>query len=346
MRLFITGATGFIGANLLACEKFTGHELICLARPDSENIPVSPHNRVKVHKGPVSANDLTGCDAVIFLAGRAHKMDDRVADPLAENRAVNRDLALSLAAVAIEAGIPKFIYLSSVKAFGEATSHGTIIDENYPASPCDPYGISKMEAEEGLARLYAGRHGAHCVVLRIPMVYGPMNKGNMVSLLKSALRGRWLPLGAAKGKRSMLYVENLCDAIVTILARPSAAGIATYYLTDGVDMASAELYEEIYAAFGRQNGVYYLPERMFRVAGAIGSLCERLFSASLPINRGVVSRLFDDFRFSSEKFRRDYGWQAPFTPGEGMRRTATWYRAIGGESSNRQVPGHGGIGRK
>lgn len=344
MRLFITGATGFIGANLLAYEKFSGHELVCLARPDSGNIPVSPHNRVKVHKGPVSANNLTGCDAVIFLAGRAHRMKESAADPLAENRAVNRDLALSLAAAALEAGVPQFIYLSSVKAFGEAAADGKVVDENDPPSPRDPYGISKREAEEGLARLFAGNRGGRCVILRIPMVYGPMNKGNMVPLLKSALRGRRLPFGAAKGKRSMLYVGNLCDAVVAILARPSAAGVATYYLTDGIDMTSAELYGEIFAAFGRHGGVYYLPEKMFRVAGAIGSFFERFFSANLPISSGVVSRLFDEFRFSPEKFRRDYGWQTPFTPREGVRGTVEWYRAISGECSNRQAP-NGGIGR-
>ncbi len=330
----MTGATGFIGANLLACEKFTGHELICLARPDSENIPVSPHNRVTVRKGPVSASDLAGVDAVIFLAGRAHKMDDRAADPLAENRAVNRDLALFLAAAALEAGVPQFIYLSSVKAFGEAVPRGTIIDENSFSSPSGPYGISKREAEEGLARLYAGRHGAHCVVLRIPMVYGPMNKGNMVSLLKSAARGRRLPLGAAKGKRSLLYVGNLCSAIATVVAHPSAGGIDTYYLTDGVDMTSAELYEGISTAFGQDNGAYYLPEWMLRIVGASGSLCERFFFVNLPLTNGVVSRLFDEFRFSSEKFRRDYGWSPSFTPHEGIRRTVEWYRAIGGRKGN------------
>lgn len=335
MRLFITGATGFIGANLLAYEKFSGHELICLVRPDSGNIPVSPGNRVMAHKGPVSAAGLRGCDAVIFLAGRAHRMEDRAADPLEENRAVNRDLALALAAAAIEAGVPQFIYLSSVKAFGEAAAGGKVVDENDPPSPRDPYGISKREAEEGLARLYEGRRGVHCVILRIPMVYGPMNKGNMLALLKSAARGRRLPLGAAKGKRSMLYVGNLCGAIVAVLARPSAAGIATYYLTDGVDITSAELYGEMCAAFGRHNGVYYLPERVFRVAGDAGSFCERLFAVNLPMNSGVVSRLFDEFRFSSEKFRRDYGWQASFTPREGIRRTVDWYRTIGGEHGGR-----------
>lgn len=328
MKLFLTGATGFIGLNLLSYDKFTGHELICLTRPDSKNVPFSSHNRVHVHKGPVSANDLKGCDAVIFLAGRAHKMDDRAADPLAESRAVNRDLALSLAVAALEAGVPKFVYLSSVKAFGEAVPRGAIIDENYPASPCDPYGISKREAEEGLIRLFAGHQSAHCVILRIPMVYGPMNKGNMMSLLKSAASGQRLPLGAARGKRSMIYVGNLCDAITAILQRPRGTDAAIYYLTDGIDLTSAELYEGIFSAFGGNNGVYCLPESLFRVAGAIGSYVEKTLSTRLPINSGVVSRLFDEFRFSAEKFQSDYEWRARFVPAEGMRETVRWYAAM------------------
>ncbi len=330
MRLFITGATGFIGASLLAYEKFGHHELVCLVRPDSRGIPISPNNHLKVHRGLVSATDLKGCDAVIFLAGRAHIMRDSATDPLTENRAVNRDLALALAAMAIEASVPKYIYLSSVKAFGEASAVvGTVVGENDPSSPKDPYGISKREAEEGLARLYGGRHGVHCVVLRIPMVYGPGNKGNMLSLLKSASRGHRLPLGAAKRKRSMLYVENLCDAIVTILNRRSLSGIATYYLTDGDDMTSAGLYEEIYSAFGGHKGTYYMPEGIFRFVGIIGSACERFLGQSVPINAGVVSRLFNEFRFSSEKFRSDYGWQPPVSFREGVRKTVKWFRTMG-----------------
>jgi UDP-glucose 4-epimerase len=151
------------------------------------------------------------------------------------------------------------------------------------------------------------------------MVYGPGNKGNMLTLLKAAHRKIPLPLGCALGKRSMVYIGNICHAIETILKCPDlkAKACEIYYPTDSEEKTSAELYNAIFLEMNGRRGVFPVPVFFIKLAAFL-----------LPQFRKTVSRLFDDYVFSSLKFQHDFKWKPPYAFKDAIRNTVQWYRTI------------------
>jgi UDP-glucose 4-epimerase len=251
--------------------------------------------------------------------------EDR-ATALALHREINRDLTISLAKAAISANLRRFIFLSTVKVMRDDASSemirsgnlttGKVITENDEPHPNDPYGISKYEAEQGLEKLFRQQKHSRCVAVRLPMIYGPGNKGNALRMLKCAERGIPLPLRAVRAKRSMIYVKNLCDALVAIIKddKDEPSPFQSFYVTDGEDRSSAELYEGMFRAFNSKNGVFYIPPLIFRLAQYSN---HRLGS--------IISRLIDPYCFSSKAFQNKYNWNAPYTFEQGILETARWY---------------------
>ena len=179
MKVYVTGAGGFVGRNLRAMLERTGHQMI---------------------------GSLSGADAVVHLAAIAHRHASRE-----ELHEVNVRLAARVARDAAAAGA-RFVFLSSVKVHGEESS--APFTERSPIAPQDRYAESKARAEEALQ----GVSGLRLAVLRPPLVYGPGVKANFLALMRAIARGWPLPLGAIENRRSMIYIGNLVDAIVRCLS--------------------------------------------------------------------------------------------------------------------------------
>jgi nucleoside-diphosphate-sugar epimerase len=321
-KILITGATGFIGGHILQKLLSAGYECIALSRkPDTVlssllapgNIVIGPLEE-SINKSALFENIV----AVVHCAARVHQMRETVSDPIAEYRRVNRDLTVSLARAALKAGVPKFIFLSTIKVMGDQGLAGKIFDETDIPAPTDPYGQSKWEAEQGLQAIFRSQTDCRCIILRLPMVYGEGNKGNMLGLLKAASKKLPLPLKAVSAKRSMVYCGNITGAVLRILTfSPEDIGPAeTFFLTDVVDHSSAELYSAIYCAMNDGGtGLLYVPPILFKTAA--------LFSKKA---RRIVSRLFEEYRFSSERFQKAYDWQPSFTLKRGTQQLVELYR--------------------
>jgi UDP-4-keto-D-QuiNAc 4-reductase len=311
MNVHISGATSFIGkAFIQYCQNYPH---ILINRLDRKSLET------------LNVNKLKGSNSFIHLAARVHVFNEESGNYLREYLETNRDLTLSLAKKAIEARVKKFIFISSVAVYGRFK--GGVISLNDNPRPDDPYGESKLEAEKGLVDLFAHKE-SKCIILRLPMVYGPENKGNMLRLLNAASRRIPLPLGAVRSKRSVVYVKNVCSAILKILQdeKPERPTVQTYLINDRQDITSGQLYSEIYRAYRGGEGVFSIPEVLFRLSGNAGTLIEKLLKKRLPINEDVVSRLIDEYRFSSEAFRRDYDWNPPYSQIQGIRDTVEWYK--------------------
>jgi len=299
-----TGSGGFVGKNLVTYLDLQGFEVF---RWDRKHI-----------------DDIGKCDYLVHLAGRAHKMKDSSDDALRDFRKVNVDLTLSLAKVSLEKKIKKFIFISSVKVMGEKMGN---YSEDDRANPDDPYGRSKLEAEHSLRELFKKQLDSQCIIIRLPIIYGSQNKGNMLSLLNAANKKMLLPLKNASGKRSMLYVRNLSDAVLNIINDkvPDRPRVQTYFLNDGVDITSGELYSTIFQAMHSRMGVFSVPVPILRFGGKVCSHVEKLTGKSLLFNQRIMNRLFDEYRFSNEKFCNDYNWKPPYTFQEGLKETVEWY---------------------
>ncbi len=261
---------------------------------------------------------LRDADAVVHLAARVHVMRDRAADPLAAFRRVNVDGTRTVAGLALEAGVRSFLLASSVKAMGEETTARPWTEQDAPA-PVDPYGISKLEAEHALADLGAtGRMTTSA--LRLPLVYGPGVRANMLRLFQLVDRGWPVPFGGIRNQRSLVYARNAAAAVVSLLGRDG--GHEAYFVSDGTDVSTPELIGRIGVALERRVRLLPAPVMLLRAA--------RRFR--IPVAAGAAARLLGSLAIDSSKLRAFMG-PMPYTLDDGLRATAVWYHRRHGSES-------------
>jgi nucleoside-diphosphate-sugar epimerase len=307
--VLVTGSTGFIGRPVCRALVEAGAVVRGSSRQAGRH-PVPGVERLKLgdplDRRAVRAA-VAGADAVIHLAARVHVMRETAADPLDEFRRANVEVTRVTGEEAAAVGVRHFVLASTVKAVGEGNSAPWT--EDTPPQPVDPYGRSKLEAEQVLREL-AERRGLGATVLRFPLVYGPEVKGNMLRLFALVNRGVPLPFGAVRNRRSMLYVGNLVAAVLSVLERPRE-GTGTFFVSDLRDLSLPELLRLIGDALGR-------PARLLPVPASV----LRLLLPSAEAERLIGSLAVDGSRLT-----RATGYRPPFTVEAGLRATADWYRA-------------------
>ncbi len=301
MNILLTGYTGFLGSALnLALDEST----VLLGRV---SVPNRKHYFSSFAPGENYFEALKGVDCIVHCAARAHVMADLAPDPLFEFRKVNTIGTLDLACQAAEAGVKRFIFISSINVSGKSTMAGEPFNSNDTFIPESPFGLSKYEAEEGLKRI-AKKTGMEVVIIRSPLVYGPGVKANFLSLLKIANTALPLPFGAVRNRRSMIYIDNLVDFIVRCIDHPKA-GNQTFLVSDGQDLSLRQLIVLLRKAMGRSVRLLPVPEFVFRMAGAVigkRELVESLIG-SLQVDMSHAKNLLD--------------WKAPFTVEQGIQVT-------------------------
>ena len=301
--ILVTGANGFIGCSLCVFLKQNGYivrEAVRDASCSEEYIQVGDVN---------GATDwqqaLAGVDVVIHLAARVHVMHDTAENPLDAFRQVNVQGTEHLARMAAQAGVKRFIFISSVKVNGEGSDQ-PYTEKDIP-KPEDAYGISKWEAEEVLARL-ATETGFQTVVLRLPLVYGPGVKANFRSLIRIAGAGLPLPLKGIENKRSFIYIGNVVDAIATCITHPLAVG-ETFLLSDGEDVSTPKLLEMVALAMNKKLFLFSLGQSFLKL------LC------NVMGKKQELEKLTGTLIVDSRKIRRVLGWTPPFALQEGIAKT-------------------------
>jgi len=303
MKSLVTGAAGFVGHNL--CGHLTAHGHVVLPAVRS----VSGLAEEMVVGDITGSSDwtavLTGCNAVVHLAARVHVMDGAAQNSLALCRLTNTDATLNLARQAVQAGVKRFVFISSIKVNGEG-SDAPYRETDIPA-PQDAYAISKWEAEQGLADI-ARQTGLEVVILRPPLVYGPGVRANFLRLMQIVERGWPLPLGAIHNQRSLLYLGNLFDAIRLCIEHPAAAG-QTFLLDDGQAISTPELIRAVAKALNRPARLLPVPVRLLKLAGWMTG------------SSTAVSRLTGSLYVDSHAIRSQLGWVPPYSMQAGLTQT-------------------------
>lgn len=305
MKILVTGATGFVGTALLRRMTADGRLSVRAAvRGEARALPAAVEC---VQMGDLMdvtnwQPALSGIDAVIHLAGRAHVMRETVSDPLAEFHRVNVAATEKLARDAAAAGVRRLVYLSSIKVNGEG---GRFTDADQP-KPEDPYAVSKHQAELGLRRI-ASETALEVVIVRPPLVYGPGVRANFRALMRAVARGIPLPFGAVDNRRSLVAVDNLVDFVLTCVEHPAAAN-DTFLISDGEDLSTTDLIRRLAKAMGRPARLIPVPVPfLLAVATALGK-------------RDVARRLLGSLQVDISKAQRRLDWTPPMSVDEALRR--------------------------
>ena len=307
----VTGGSGFLGRALIErLVQLPDCSVVAPVRATSAVLPAG------VRQLPLTSlngtNDwseaLTDVDVVVHAAARVHVMKEVSSDPLAAFREVNVEATLNLARAAAASGVKRFIYISSIKVNGEGTAPGTAYSADDVPAPIDPYGISKLEAEQGL-KMLAADTGMEVVIIRPVLVYGPGVKANFLSMMRWLYRGVPLPFGAVHNQRSLVAIDNLVDLIVTCSDHPAAAN-QVFLVSDGEDVSTTQLLHKLAQALGTPARLLPIPVGLMSgVAALLGQ-------------RALSDRILGSLQVDISKNRQLLGWIPPVTLDKALSLTA------------------------
>ncbi len=326
MRVFVTGGTGLVGSHVIERMAKHGHAVRALVRSAAGRRTVEglgaagTDGAVEDERSWRAARD---CDLIIHAAAIVV-----TPDTWQRYRAINVE-ATRLAVRAAAAARARLILLSSVAVYGRRPDEARSgpVDEDAPFGPiasADFYARSKRDAEAALWR-ETQRLGVSAIALRPCVIYGERERLFMTKLL-GALRFRIAPIvGSGRNTLSMIYVENVVDAIEQAIAHPDVAG-AFNVANDG-GFTQRALYDVIGSEAGRRIRTVTVPIPAAVAVGHAWQTAHRLLRPGRYTGVGSASGHFlgRDNPFTSAKAHDVLGWQPQTDAQFGLRRTVRWF---------------------
>lgn len=308
MKILVTGSAGFVGRAL--CKRLENE-------PERYQVVSSSRQR----QGAVDSclidlatvadwsSCLTGVEVVVHLAAAVHGADGVSPLAMSHHARINAHGTLQLARQAADAGVRRFVFVSTIKVNGEETEPGESFTAATAANPHGAYAHSKYQAEQGLFEL-ASRVAMEVVVVRPPLIYGPGVKANFRSLLGWTQSGLPFLVPSQSNVRTLVSVENLVDLLVVVLTHPAARN-QVLLAGDGESLSTEELFSTLASALGHTPLFLRLPMRIVSLLEAIWPAYRKL-SRSLAIDIGRTQELLE--------------WSPPSEPRQALIRTALAFR--------------------
>jgi nucleoside-diphosphate-sugar epimerase len=284
-RILITGANSFIGSNFQKFSKFGDIHEISLLDKMPEEI------------------EFKGYDVVLHLAAIVHQ-SKKISEELYFK--INSDLCLQVAECAKKADVSQFIFMSTVKVYGDRNLKNVLRNEESECNPDDAYGRSKYDAEQKLKKLTDERFVVS--IIRTPLVYGNGVKANMYKLIKLVDTLPILPFGKTGNMRSFTFTENLTGYIDRIVEK-KVPGV--FIAMDETSLSTTELTLTIADCLGKKRIFFRLPGILKRIAALLAP--------------DQVDRLFGSLEFDNSLTRAALNYSPPFSTFEGLKSTVDFY---------------------
>jgi len=315
LSLLITGGNGFVGSGLInALASAPGFSIRGSSRSKGgADFPASVKtvSNLDVDSDVGWLEALSGVDCVIHCAARYHIKNESSGDLLAICRAVNVDGTMRLARLAAQAGVKRFIFLSSLKVNGEFSKPGKPFLETDTPNPFYPYGISKLEAENALLQ-FSASSTMDVVIVRPPPVYGPGVKANFLAMMRFLDYRLPLPLGGIKNLRSYIGLANLVSFIELCIKHPDASN-QIFFVSDDEDLSTTRLLKMMSTALGRISLLIPAPKKLLTVV------------ANIIGRQYIPELLFGNFQADISRAKHLLGWKPNESVQVGMKKTAQHY---------------------
>lgn len=309
----MTGANGFVGRHVVEYLIERGHDVRAATRRE-----VAPSDeRARRVPAPDLGPDsdwraaVAGVDVVVHCAARVHIMNDEAANPLVQFRRANCEGTVALAKAAVAARVKRFVFLSSIKVNGEETPVNRPFRAEDDPKPSDPYGLSKLEAEQALFDL-SSQTGMEVAVIRPVLVYGPGVRANFRAMMMVVEKRIPLPLGSIQNRRSIVFVGNLADLVHIAATHPAASG-KVLLVSDGHDVSTTEILRLLGQTMRKPARLVPVPTRLM------------LLLFTLIGKKALAQRLFGSLSVDIASTRELLGWSPPYRIDTAFRETVEAY---------------------
>lgn len=298
-NILITGASGFVGQNLMSYLSEYG-------------LSAKPISRKELYE--INDKSVADSQAIVHLAGKAHDLK-KTSQP-DEYYQVNFEITKRLYDIFLQSDAEKFIFISSVKAAADSVED--ILKEDVKPDPQTHYGKSKLMAEEYIQNQPLPP-GKSYYILRPCMIHGPGNKGNLNLLYKFVKKGIPYPLAAFNNKRSFLSVENLCFVIKELLQKHTVpAGI--YQVADDEPLSTSSVVSILSDSLNKKPRLWHISEKLIRLFAKVGD------QLKLPLNTERLGKLTENYIVSNMKIKDALKLELPVTTAAGLKTTAESFK--------------------
>jgi nucleoside-diphosphate-sugar epimerase len=254
---------------------------------------------------PLHEHSFKNINSVVHLAALVHQMKGA---PEKKYFEVNSDLAFETAKKAKKDGVKHFIFLSTVKVYGEFTEPGKPWTEETECNPLDPYGKSKLEGEKRILELEDDNFIVS--IIRTPLVYGPGVKANMFNLMKLVKKTPIIPLGNINNKRSLTFVGNLCALIHTLVHNPTSG---VFIACDGEPVSTTNLVKTIRTHAKKNNLIIPIP-----------GIFQRILKIIKP---AIHQRIFGNLEVDNQYTAKTLNHKPTYTFEDGITDMVKWFKS-------------------
>lgn len=297
--VLVTGAAGFIGRRLCHRLQKNGARVIAVVRRRDDG----PWHEFLHHDitNEGSHLDLSGVHTIFHLAGKAHALAETSQEEQ-EYFQANTAGTEKILEAAQSSDVSRFVLFSSVKVTGEGTFECQ--DETVPCHPRTPYGASKLAAER---LVLDGGYVPEPVVLRLSMVYGNSEKGNLPRMIRAVTKGRFPPLPEVNNRRSMVHVDDVIQAAMLAAEKPEAIN-QIFNVTDGTPYSTRQMYEWICESLGKPLSRWSAPLPLLKLLAKTGDIIGRARGRRFMLNSDALDKLTGSACYSTEKIECQLGF--------------------------------------